>query len=437
MEYFTFQPYPMNHDCGTLNDALALLGQRGSATKAGLSGLHRLFASGCQEASLYLGVAYLWGYRVQRNKTIAQKFLDTAMTLEDYTEAVKIVWQIDMKGAKDPRHSQDDWHDGIWDISRVFLDKSAIDESRTEFWLLLSSALGSRHAMKQLSQLYMARHDYALALPWIRYLVQKKDSESNYFLGLLLIEGLGVEPDVLEGFGLLLNAAEEGEPQALLKLAELFTSDKSSPAEIDRAFTFLELLEASFWGGPLYERTVQANLKLARLLWRRDPNHRDYARAISCLARVPDVSHHPEYRIMYTYFCEIELLPRQSILYDLNQIGGPDGLFRNGMIHLSGWAGVFGEEMIAAGQRFKEASQEGSANGQRWFDHISKIMTPREMRQIQENIAVPIPLGNGPLLPRSIISIVIDAVHSEYWETDLWPKIQAQSKPLLPSYFSW
>lgn len=437
MDYLEFKPNVIDHDCETLNDALALLGQRGAATKAGLSSLHRLFASGCQEASFYLGIAYVWGYRVQRDKTIAQKFLDTAVTLEDYTEAVEIVRQIDMKGANDPRHSLDDWYEGIRDITSVFLDKVGIDESRPEFWLMLSSAMGSLRAMRQLVQLYMARHDYEMALPWLRYLVQKKDSQCKYFLGLLLIDGLGVEPDILEGYGLLLNAAEEGEPQALLKLAELFTSDKSSPSEIDRAFTFLELLEASFWGGPLCERTVQANLKLARLLWRRDPNHRDYARAISCLARVPDVSHHPEYRIMYTYFSEMELLPRQSILYDLNQIGGPDGLYRNGLISLSGWSGIFRENMIAAGQCFKEASQKGSAHGQRWIDHISKIMTPREMRQVQENIDVPITLGNGPMLPRSIISIVIDAVNSEYWETDLWPKIQAQSKPLLPSYFNW
>src|SRR5579862_1017610 len=100
-------------------------------------------------------------------------------------------------------------------------------------------------AILALGQLYREgselKQDYAEALKW--YLIAAADSnnaEGQYWAGMMLLQGLGSEKKVTDGFNLIKKAADHGYADALMELGNLYRDGIGVPANPDAAFKSFE-----------------------------------------------------------------------------------------------------------------------------------------------------------------------------------------------------
>lgn len=125
----------------------------------------------------------------------------------------------------------------FWEIiNRLKVDKELISESEVEkqwndwqnlaiedFYIKYPQSILAHEfndeALQKVGSKYYFKEKYLEALPWLRRAANLENGYANYLLGFMYSKGQGVDKDEAKGFEYFLKGAEQGDVNAMIRLA--------------------------------------------------------------------------------------------------------------------------------------------------------------------------------------------------------------------------
>lgn len=424
----------MSSKSDTLTHAKTLFANR-EYSKA-LPILENLQNEGCKEAAYCLGLMYLWGDGVNRDIERAEQLLEQAKEGEELSDGIDFILSLE-SDCKDLRERATNGDiEAMVSLAFEYWEYTSRTESESDKWMLRAAEAGDHQAISNMISRYLDMEDYASALPWLISTID--DSDSQYNLGRLYLYGFGVEKDINKALDYLKQAASSEYEfshvlLARIYLSEIYLSDEYDLFDQNLAFVHLQPNTGKLRDN-LHHKSGDGLdhilLRLARALWRKNKDNRDYARALICLDRIISEEGRHEFHIMFTYYLETELTTHLKLLHAFNVRDGVEGLYRDGLQILANASYLKAENLNKATQAFRKAGQKGSLDGQRWFEYMTKLLTPREIRQVKESIPVPDRKGTGSIFSPDERKRLIDLVDNSSWTMDIWPMIKETPRTL-------
>ena len=130
-------------------------------------------------------------------------------------------------------------------LSRLYREGlgTKANPKRADEYLQKAFALNNRHALYQRASLLLQQGQTASALPILKNACKAGLASAIYRLGTLVLAGDGVPLDPYVGYELIRRAAEGGEVDAMVALADAALQKASQAPSVDIAIRYAEMAE--------------------------------------------------------------------------------------------------------------------------------------------------------------------------------------------------
>ncbi|MES9900004.1 MAG: hypothetical protein ABW148_13425 [Sedimenticola sp.] len=109
--------------------------------------------------------------------------------------------------------------------------------------LMLSATALQADAMEDAAGVY-SEGNYAKAYPMLHTLAKKGQDEAQFYIGAMLVDGLGVDADSNKGVYWLNQAVNQEHAEAAIMLSKMYLSGRGVAMNVDKGIHYMELGES-------------------------------------------------------------------------------------------------------------------------------------------------------------------------------------------------